>query len=67
MKTLKEQIAPHAQYWDCYNDCPLEYNHNGKLEKIADNYAIEFVQWLFHIDKDILKKQLKHFKKEKGL
>ncbi len=43
--TLEEQIRPHAQYWDCYNDEPLEYNHSGKLLKIANNFAIGFAEW----------------------
>lgn len=37
-----------------------------QLEVIADDYAIEFANWLFNIDKEILNKQLKEFKKEKG-
>ena len=44
--TLKEQIIPHVQYWDCYNDEPLEYDHTNKVGKIADNYAIGFAEWL---------------------
>ena len=43
--TLEEKIRPHAQYWDCYNDCSLEYNHTGKLIKIAETFAIEFMCW----------------------
>jgi hypothetical protein len=43
--TLEEQIRPHTQYWDCYNDCPLEYNHTGKVLKIAEEFAIEFAEW----------------------
>jgi hypothetical protein len=38
-----------------------------KIEKIADDYAIEFSNWLFNINKEVLAKQLKEFKKEKGL
>jgi hypothetical protein len=37
------------------------------LEQIADDYAIEFSNWLFNINKEVLKKQLQEFKKEKGL
>ena len=43
--TLKEQIRPHAQYWDCYNDEQLEYDHTNKLVKIADEFAIGFLSW----------------------
>lgn len=39
----------------------------NQCEQIADDYAIEFGNWLFNIDKEILNKQLKEFKKEKGL
>jgi hypothetical protein len=38
-----------------------------KFEQIADDYAIEFSNWLFNIDKEVLKKQLNEFKKEKAL
>jgi hypothetical protein len=38
-----------------------------KFKQIADDYAIYFVEWLFNIDKEVLKKQLNEFKKEKGL
>lgn len=44
--TLKEKIRPHVKYWDCYNDEPIKYDHENKLAKIADNYAIEFAEWL---------------------
>ena len=43
--TLEEQIRPHTQYWDCYNDEPLEYNHTGKVLKIIDLFTIGFVEW----------------------
>jgi hypothetical protein len=39
----------------------------NESEKIADEFAIGFAEWLFNIDKEALKKQLNHFKKEKGL
>jgi hypothetical protein len=38
-----------------------------ELFKSEDDYAIEFANWLFNIDKGVLKKQLQEFKKEKGL
>ena len=46
MKSLEEKIRPHTQYWDSYNDCPLEYNHTGKVVKITENFAIEFLEWV---------------------
>ena len=72
--TLKEQIRPHAQYWDCYNDESLEYDHTNKLVKIADNYAIGFSEWLvIRYNEDIIfdeystKELLEIYKKEKEL
>jgi hypothetical protein len=43
------------------------YFQAEECEKIADDYAIEFSNWLFNINKEVLKKQLQEFKKEKGL
>lgn len=43
--TLEEQIRPHTQYWDCYNDEPLEYNHTGKVLKIIDLFTTNFTKW----------------------
>lgn len=72
---LKEQIRPHARYWDCYNDEPELYNHTGKLVKIADKFAIEFAKWYhsannneYHLypTKNI-EEHLQIFKKEKEL
>ena len=39
---LFEDINPHTQYWDCYNDCPLEYNHTGKVLKIFKENSVLF-------------------------
>jgi hypothetical protein len=75
--TLEEQIRPHTQYWDCYNDEPLVYNHTGKVLKITHNFAIGFAEW-FWINKDKFykgerdyylefKELLEIYKKEKGL
>ena len=36
-KEILEKVSPHAQYWDCYNDCPLEENHTVKLALILVN------------------------------
>lgn len=44
--TLEEQIRPHTQYWDCYNDEPLKYDHTGKVLKIIDLFTIDFLDWL---------------------
>jgi len=39
---LEEEINKHTQYWDCYNDCPIEYNHTGKVMKIIKNFSVSF-------------------------
>ena len=69
---LEEQIREHTQYWDCYNDCPLEYNHTGKVLKIIDEFAIGFGEWCLKIkfepiENISVKKLLKIYKKENGL
>ncbi len=67
MDNLEKEISPHAQYWDCYNDCPLEYNHTGKLVKIAEEFAISYASWKeSYINTDNLpeKKLIKKFRKE---
>lgn len=58
--TLKEKFKEIlTAFWinDWENEC----------EQIADEFAIGFAEWLFNIDKEALKKQLNHFKEEKGL
>jgi hypothetical protein len=63
--TLKEKFKNILIDWiDEY------YNREHIAEVIeidADDYAIEFANWLFNINKEVLAKQLKEFKKEKGL
>jgi hypothetical protein len=59
--TLKEKFT---------NSIVLPFEYEEKIKKsliIADDYAIDFSNWLFNIDKEVLKKQLNEFKKEKGL
>lgn len=70
--TLEEQIRPHTQYWDCYNDCPLEYNHTGKVLKIVNLFAIDFGEYLDSLTTEdmgtlSIKELLIIYKKEKGL
>lgn len=70
--TLEEQVRPHTQYWDCYNDCPLEYNHTGKLLKIINEYVIGFGKYLDSLTTEdmgklSIEKLLLIYKKEKGL
>jgi len=70
--TLEEQISPHTQYWDCYNDCPLEYNHTGKVLKIINKFVIGFGEYLDSLTTEdmgklSIEKLLLIYKKEKGL
>ena len=58
--TLKEKFSLILmQFWAS--------DWEGQCEQVADEFAIEFAEWLFNIDKEALKKQLNHFKEEKGL
>jgi len=43
--TLREKINKHTIFWDCYNDEPVKYNHTGKVLKIVDKFAVEFLEW----------------------
>ena len=78
--TLKERIEQEAIKYSEFNkfgsDRRFEFNRdkvaftNGAyfyFDKVADEFAIGFAEWLFNIDKEALKKQLNHFKEEKGL
>jgi len=72
--TLEEQIRPHTISWDCYNDCPVEYNHTGKVLKIINLFAIEFAEWCVKNEQRInysqnhtIKELLEIYKIEKGL
>ena len=70
--TLKEQIRPHAELWDCYNDEPVKYDHTNKLVKIAEEFAIGFNDWVNvnaykYPTKITTKELLEIYKKEKGL
>ena len=68
---LEDKIRPHALLWDCYNDEPEKYNHTNKLIKIADEFAIEFGQWLlnqpYRVKYNDKKELLEIYKKENGL
>jgi hypothetical protein len=72
---LEDKIRPHALLWDCYNDEPEKYNHTNKLIKIADEFAIGFVEWLLNewVNDERwsiitnIKELLEIYKKEKGL
>jgi hypothetical protein len=58
--TLKEKIC------EPFDGLKKETAH--KLLKIADDYAIEFAEWLFDVSRiGTTKELLEIFKKEKGL
>jgi len=45
-KQLIEEVSEHVQYWDCYNDCPLEYNHANKVALICISKQFELLRYL---------------------
>jgi len=45
-KQLIEEVSEHTQYWDCYNDCPLEYDHANKVALICINKQLELLRYL---------------------
>lgn len=57
--TLKEKIE----------EVKINEGMANELEKIADDYAIEFAKWFFtdNYDNEGLKELLEMFKKERGL
>jgi hypothetical protein len=61
--TLKEKFSKILPWYSEKDNS----NKSNECVKIADDYAIDFANWLFNIDKEVLSKQLKEFKKEKGL
>ena len=46
VKQLLEEIRPHTQYWDCYNDTPLSYNHSNKVALICISKQLELLRYL---------------------
>ena len=68
--TLKEKFKPFTYFSEGNNSMERQYQREDNAigcEKIADDYAIYFANWLFNINNEVLKKQLKEFKKEKAL
>ena len=68
MKTIKEKYKEIVSGW---NDERTE-NVSKRCEEIADDYAIEFAEWIEEYqggapNSKILKELLEIFKKEKGL
>jgi hypothetical protein len=46
MDKLRELHLPHSQFWDCYNDEPLEEDHALKSAEITTDVAVKFAEWL---------------------
>ena len=70
IQKLNDSIITNINIVESENRMSYDYNHlelAESCEVIADEFAIEFAEWLFNIDKEALKKQLNHFKEEKGL
>jgi hypothetical protein len=66
MKAIRQ--AQTRDILDAYNREDISYSRmNEMFNELADEFAIGFAEWLFNIDKEALKKQLNHFKEEKGL
>ena len=67
IQKLNDSIITNINIVESENKMCYEYNHlelAESCEVIADEFAIEFAEWLFNIDKEALKKQLNHFKQE---
>jgi hypothetical protein len=45
-KEILEKVRPHAQYWDCYNDRPLEVKHAVKLALLLVDEILAFMKLL---------------------
>jgi hypothetical protein len=71
--TLKEKFLKYT--WQICEDYENDYKQAKECEKIADNYAIDFLEWCENknvfspsvIHKPTYNKLLIQFKKEKGL
>lgn len=46
LEFLMEEIRPHSQYWDCYNDVPLEEPHDKHLALICLDKQLELLRYL---------------------
>ena len=66
--TIKEKIQQEKVYINTYN-FKLTKESAEKFEKIADDYVVEFTEWMYKYkcDKNGIKELLEIFKKEKGL
>jgi hypothetical protein len=68
--TLKEMFEEYT--WQICEDYENDYKQAKECEKIADDYAIEFANWVIDTDDKpvgqfTIKELLEIFKKEKGL
>ena len=46
LEQLLDELRPHCQYWDCYNDVPLEENHDRQVALICINKQLELLRYL---------------------
>lgn len=46
VKQLLDEVRPHTRYWDCYNDEPLEYNHDHKVVLLVISKQLELLRYL---------------------
>lgn len=46
LEQLLEEVRPHCQYWDCYNDVPLDENHDRQVALICIDKQLELLRYL---------------------
>lgn len=63
---LEEKFRPHTRYWDCYNDEPLTYNHDKACVRIAEKFALGFLDYVQDsADRTTNKEMLRRYKELK--
>ena len=46
LEQLLDELRPHCQYWYCYNDVPLDENHDRQVALICINKQLELLRYL---------------------
>lgn len=46
LEQLLEEVRPHCQYWDCYNDEPLEEDHDKLVALICIDKQLQLLRYL---------------------
>jgi len=42
LKVLQERYGKYVQYWDCYNDCPIE--DNDDIRELITTYCNDMIR-----------------------